>query len=341
MHDQSQQNLPSLKSDNTREEIHQRAQRTKGAWWIAAVVLAVVAVVGAARYGHPIVREHGILLAQLAGMQDSLAAFGKRMDVAEEKLRAWATDWDDLGQRMSKLENKVNYSLQVARKQSRKLAVQLQQRMQMELDRRMQGIQARLGRLESDQESERTRVAKLQQEIAVVRQETAEQIAHLQQDMGRDFGNVDLRLASLNQQVDRGKRDLDAFGRQLDRQRVDFELGKNHSRELIPGISIDITSTDIGCRRFGGRLWLLRDRRAVWVRDQGVQQPVVFYCKQDARPHELVVTHVTTGAVAGYLQAPSRPSASPGLNDHLKTGQRSAPRTQVVLPCHRAFRQAA
>lgn len=327
MHNQSQQNLPSLKPDNTREEMNQRAQRTKGAWWIAAVMLAAVAVVGAARYGYPIVREHGILLAQLPGMQDSLAAFGKRMDVAEEKLRTWATDWDDLGQRMSKLENKVNYNLQVARKQSRELAVQLQQRMQMELDRRMQAIQARLGRLESDQESERARVAKLQQEITVVRQETAEQIAHLQQNMDRDSGNVDLRLASLNQQVDRGKRDLDAFGRKLDRQRVDFEVGKNHSQELIPGISIGITRTNVAYRRFGGWLWLLPDRRTVWVRDQGVQQPVVFYCKQDARPHELVVTHVTKDAVAGYLLVPSRPSASAG-GPFADTAQNASPSTQ-------------
>jgi hypothetical protein len=49
--------------------------------------------------------------------------------------------------------------------------------------------------------------------------------------------------------------------------------------------------------------------------------------------------NATSGVRSSYYL--ETPATEFGLNDHLKTGQRTTPSTQVVLPCHRAFRQAA
>ena len=309
MHDDKDRNLPPL------VEPHKRSTR---AWWAATAVLAV-AVTGACWYGRHNLQKHDSLLAQFPGVQGSLTAVGKRIDMTEEKLRAWAGDQDGLRERMRNLENRVARNLQVARKQAQELAAQVQQRMQAELDRRTESLQARLGRLESGQESERARLARLQEQIASVQQEMAQQMAHqidvVRQGTGRE-------IAELDQQMGQSKHDMNALAYKVDRQRIDFEVARNHSRELVPGISLGITRTNLSYRRVDGWLWLMPDRRTVWVRGQGVQQPVIFYSKEDGRPRELVITHVTKNSVAGYLLLPTRPATAGPL---AAKGQDAAP----------------
>jgi len=50
-----------------------------------------------------------------------------------------------------------------------------------------------------------------------------------------------------------------------------------------------------------GWMWLMPDRRAIWLRDQ-MQGPVIFYGHEDGKRRELVITRVTPNSVTGYLQ---------------------------------------
>ena len=308
MHDENIHRLPPLESGDWR----QRRRRKKIALGLTALLLLALAGMGATRYGYPTWQKYTHQLAEIPGLRDSLAGFAKRVDIAEEKLRAWAGDRDSLQERMQKLETKMSHGLQLARKQSQELIIQSQHRMQAEIDRRAEMMQARLDRLESSHESERARMARLEADVTAVRQDLSREIAAGRQDASRDLARVDQQLAGLDRQVDRGRRNVDALTWQLDRRRVDFEITKNHSRELAPGISLGVTRTDIGYRRFDGWLWLLPDRRTVWVRGQGAQQPVVFYSKQDGRPRELVITHVTKNSVVGYLLLPAQSASGAG-----------------------------
>jgi hypothetical protein len=83
--------------------------------------------------------------------------------------------------------------------------------------------------------------------------------------------------------------------------RVTFSVPMNHSRQLIPGISLGVTATDTGRQRMNGWMWLMPDRRTIWLRDQR-QGPVVFYGHEDGKRRELVITRVTPNSVTGYLQ---------------------------------------
>ena len=51
-------------------------------------------------------------------------------------------------------------------------------------------------------------------------------------------------------------------------------------------------------------MWVLPDRRTIWLRQQGAQEPVDFYGYTDGKKRELVITSVTKGSVAGYLLLP-------------------------------------
>ncbi len=238
--------------------------------------------------------------AQLADMKGALTTAGNRIDAADKVLGDLVKEWDGLRSRMSMLESRVTANLQAARRQTREMIALQQQKIQAEIDSRTQGLQARITRIESGQESQQTRVARLEQELAEARQENARQLALLQQDRDR----VDRTITDLDQRVEGDKHELAAVHSAIDRRRVDFEAGINHSRELAPGITLQVNHTNVGYQRFEGWVFLMPDRRTIWVHDQVVQQPVEFYSREDGRPRELVITRVTKYSVVGYLLLP-------------------------------------
>ena len=74
---------------------------------------------------------------------------------------------------------------------------------------------------------------------------------------------------------------------------VMFQIGKGHSRELAPGISFGLTSADSAGRRVNGWMWLMPDRRTIWLKNQSMREPVVFYGGDDGTRRELRITNVS------------------------------------------------
>ena len=81
---------------------------------------------------------------------------------------------------------------------------------------------------------------------------------------------------------------------------ITFAVGERGSRTLAPGISMGVTTIDASARRVNGWLWVLPDARTIWLRDQPVEEPVVFY--QDGEKRELTIAEVSRGAASGYLR---------------------------------------
>ena len=141
-----------------------------------------------------------------------------------------------------------------------------------------------------------------------LRQETAlqaEQIRKVRSAMEHDGANRDQQLVNLNDRVGRDSHDLQGIEKQLAVKRVDFEVSRNHSRQLTDEVSLGVTATDITHRRVSGWMWVLPDRRTVWLRGQGAQEPVVFYGYHDGKRRELVITNVAKDSVSGYLLLPA------------------------------------
>ena len=89
-------------------------------------------------------------------------------------------------------------------------------------------------------------------------------------------------------------------------RKTGFVVRRDHSQQLAPGISFGLTGTDEAARRVDGWMWLMPERRTIWVRDRRVLDPVVFYSGADGRRCELVITHVTQNGVTGYLLTDDR-----------------------------------
>lgn len=89
--------------------------------------------------------------------------------------------------------------------------------------------------------------------------------------------------------------------RQSGTQRIGFSIPVHHSRELAPGISLGISDADVARQNVNGWMWLMPDRRTVWLKGQGTQDPVVFYSEQGGKRREVFITGIGRDSVSGYL----------------------------------------
>jgi hypothetical protein len=274
-------------------EAHHRGQ-SKTLWVLVAVLAAAFGAL--AYYGNRVIKNHNAQITQLFGSLGTLNTLGQRADAAESKLRDLAGEWQGMGQRVTKLEGRVAADAKQTRVYAETLTQQLHQQITAEMDARTSTLDARLRQVESEQADQHAQMARveanLKQDISAVREEN-----------GRD-------LSSMRQQEAINARDVSAISQKLDRQRIDFELAKGQTKELVPGISLRIRGMNPAYQRYHGALWLLQDHRTVWLRDQSVHEPVRFFHKDGGEPYELVVTDVTQKAVVGYLLAPVKPDAA-------------------------------
>lgn len=84
--------------------------------------------------------------------------------------------------------------------------------------------------------------------------------------------------------------------------RVFFHVSERHSRTLAPGISLGLSWADASRHRLNGWVWIMPDRRTIWLRDQDAREPIVFYSSLDGKKRELVITKVDMTSVTGYLR---------------------------------------
>jgi sortase A len=91
---------------------------------------------------------------------------------------------------------------------------------------------------------------------------------------------------------------------QIAGKRIGFTVSKNHSRELASGVSLGVTGTDVTSESVDGWMWLMPDRRTIWLRNQGAREPVVFYGHEDGKRRELLITSVSRDSATGYLLLP-------------------------------------
>ncbi len=264
--------------------------------WVLVVVLAVV--LGALiYYGYHTAKSQDLRITQIFGNQGTLNTLGQRADAAETKLRDLAGNWQGMGQRVTKLEGRLAVDVKETRRYAETLTQQLHQQMTAEMDSRTSALDARLRQVESEQAAQSAQIAQVETNLK-------QDISTFREEHGRD-------LSAVQQQEETNARGVNALSQKLERQRIDFEVAKGQTKELVPGVSLRIRGMNPAYQRYHGALWLLQDHRTVWLRDQSAHEPVRFFHKDGGEPYELVVTDVTKHAVAGYLLAPVTPESAP------------------------------
>lgn len=275
-------------------------------WTIVALLVATIG--GLCWYGYPSLKQLPATLAQFPSVERTLTAVNGRLSNTETKLQGWAARQEELQQRVADLSNKVDSGFRAARKHVHDLQAEIYSRVHAEVATQTKAIDTRIVSLQATTEADQARLEKLQAELVTLRLEAVQQAGQLRnvrEQIERETANRDQQLVALNEQASRKAREVEDLARKLEPVRVDFEVTRNHSRQLSDGISLGITRTDGSHRRASGWMWVMPERRTIWLRDQGAQQPVVFYGYQDGQRRELVITNVTRDSVTGYLLLPA------------------------------------
>jgi hypothetical protein len=277
--------------------------------WIrwTLVALLAAAIGGLCWYGYPSLKQAPAMLAQFPSLDRRVTAVDGRLSNTETKLQSWAARQQELQQRMADLSNRVDSGFRAARKHVHDLQAEIYRRVHAEVATQTKAIDTQIVSLRETAEADQARLEKLQAELVTLRRETvqqADQLRNVREQIEREAASRDQQLVSLNEQASRKAREVEELARKLEPVRVDFEVTRSRSRQLTEGISLGITGTDVSHRRASGWMWVMPERRTIWLREQGAQQPVVFYGYQDGKRRALVITNVTRDSVTGYLLLP-------------------------------------
>ena len=269
------------------------SRRSNGGLWLALMIL-VLALVGASAYFYLSLRNNNISLSDVAGLFQSINTLGGRMGAAEAKLRDLAANWDAMANHLAELDRKVDSSLRATRNQTRELVGQAAGRLQAELDQQGQVVDARLNNVESMQSQDRAQLALLNDQLRAQVASLREQLTAAQENTGRD-------VASLQGQVNEDQGNLHRLAQQLHREKVIFEIVKNSPAELAPGVTLTVLKTDASYQRFRGYISLTNEGKTLWLNDLSAKEAVDLYAQQYSHPYSLIVTTVRTDGVVGYL----------------------------------------
>jgi hypothetical protein len=275
-------------------EYHAR-QKTIALWVIVAILAAVLGAL--VFYGYRTVKTQNIRITEMFGRQGTAGGtLDQRTEATESKLHDLTGVWQGVGQRVTTLEGKVAADAKSTRRYAETLTQQLHQQIIAEMDSRTSALDTRLRQIESEEAAQRAQLAQVEANLK-------QEITAAQEANGRD-------LSGVRQQEESNAREVGSLSHRLDRQRIDFELGKGQTKELVPGISLQIRGVNTAHERYHGALSLVKDHRTVWLRDQSAHQPVRFFPIAGGEPYDLVVTDVSKKSVSGYLLAPEKPDAA-------------------------------
>ena len=291
--------------------------RHHGHFRIGAVILALclIGLVVLAWYTYPELKRHSVTLTALPRMQQLVDGMGDRFREMDSKIAAWASDKQVLGDRMTGMGHRLEGRIEALRQQVENVSAETMRRVEAEIGSHMQAVETRLGKLESARDDDQTRAAKLERELDQVRSEMMKQADELndklnaaRRDMEDAGAKHDQQLATLKEGEERERQDVASIEQKLAVRRIDFEVTRNHSTELAEGISLGVTSTDPLYRKVSGWMWIMPDRRTIWLKGQGAQEPVTFYGFKDGKKREVVFTNVAANSVTGYLLLPGNAS---------------------------------
>jgi hypothetical protein len=304
MYDLRHDNGPSADRSQVSEQFSKVTKSYTGPW-IAIGVLAA-GVSGLCWYGSTL-RHAPAVLAQFPALQQSFESMNARLAATEGKIKNWDGNQQELEAQVAKLHIEMNTRVRAASKQALSLNAKLYKQLHEEMAAQTQGIATQISRLESAGDTEHASVEELQTALGALREQAAQQAGELRKvkdELDGDSAMHGQQLADLTEQMGAKSREVEALSKKLDVKRVDFEVTRNHTGPLTDEISLSVTGTDVSHRRVTGWMWVMPDRRTIWLHGQGAQQPVVYYGYQDGKRRELVITNVTRDSVTGYLLLP-------------------------------------
>ena len=305
-------------------DFEERWQTSRRRHWIfdILVTLVVLGLAGAAWYAYPIFKKHEAGMAQLPDMQKAVGALQDDLKAAGSKFDSWTADQQTFSDRTDRALRDLRGRVEAAKTEASEAASAMLDRVQGEFGAKIDKVQTQLADLVSARAADQERIASLERGLKEVR----EQGDRHEQDLAAVQRRVDEQeslsqrqiadVTDLKQTEQKDRRDFDSLNDKLAVERVDFEVTKNHQSDVAPGVTLAVTGIDLPHHSITGWVWLVADRRTIWLRNQATQQPVEFYSTADSKKRELVITHAANDSVAGYLLLPK----AAGVATHAPAG---------------------
>ena len=267
-------------------------RRGTAALWTAFAVLAVALAV-AVTYGYSVISKQNTELMWLSGRTDSLGAMQDRVSSLETLVNRSDVRQAILAARVQNMDSDWRSGLDEARFRAAGLVANARQSADRDLSQRTATLNAKMEQMATRQHAQLALIAQLESQLANTRRELA--------SAKSEYTG---RLAVLRQQQISSQQEIYSLNNVLSTDQVDFEAEKNRDAEIVQGVALHLTGTDLAHQKFRGWIRIAGGRRTIWVRNHPAELPVVFYPKAGGEAYELVVTKVNRGAVSGYLLLP-------------------------------------
>ena len=268
-------------------------RRGTAALWTALAVLAVALAV-AVVYGYSVISKQNTELMWLSGRMNSLGDLRDRTGSLETMFNKWNVRQAMLAAHVQKMDTDWRSDLDQVRLRTTGLVANARQNADRNLNQRTAALNAQMAQMSTRQHAQLAHIAQLERQLAATRQELVFAKA-----------NYTRELAALHQQQVSSQQEIDSLNSVLSTDQIDFEAQKNRDEEIVRGVALHLTGTNLAHQRFRGWIRVAGSRRTIWVRSHPAELPVVFYPKPGGEAYELVVTKVNSEAVSGYLLVPS------------------------------------
>ena len=173
-------------------------------------------------------------------------------------------------------------------KRARTLVMQLQDQ---------QRAQATQVEHELAQKADQQQVGALTQDVSA----TKTDLAATQKNLSSLTSDLGMARSELGTLIARNHDDIEYLRKLGDRDYFEFTLTKNQAAK-VAGVGLTLTKTNV--KRFRFTVSTMADDMELERKDCTINAPVFFYVNGSKKPYELVVNHVESNQVKGYLSTP-------------------------------------
>lgn len=268
--------------------------------WAVGATFFTIALVGASTlWLNAELQTQGSSIAKLLGMQSTVDSLSQRMIGAEKALSTFPSEVNKVNGRVDALDKKVTAAQKAI---AAKPAITTPASPAVaELGNNVAQLNERIATLQTRHEEDAAQIEALRQELLNSRQETTDQFAAVRSEIPRDAMP---EVASLRDEVSRNQAGIVSLATKMDRARRDFEVREDHASEVVPGVLLTIRDTNVGRQEISGWLYLENEHRIVYLKNQGLLQPITVYGVFGKEAHEIVITRVRKDDAIGFVLSP-------------------------------------
>lgn len=267
-------------------------RRGTAALWTAITVLAVALAVVVA-YGYSVISKQNTELVRLSRRTSLLGAMPDRVGSLETLVNRSNVRQAMLAARVQNMDSDLRSGLDQVGFRAAGMVANARQSADRDLNQRAAALNAKIGQIAARQHTQLAAISQLKNELASTQLELASARTEYTHE-----------LAALHEQQISSRQAIYSLNNVLSTDQVVFEAEKNHDAEIVQGIALHLTGTDMAHQKFRGWIQVEGGRHTIWVRNHPAELPVVFYPKPGGESYELVVTKVSPDGVSGYLLVP-------------------------------------